>query len=219
MWPCSCLRPGSQAHWCPTQPHLAFPHLYSIICFRGLADYYIGLGLSSIGKEATCIAGDPSLIPGPGRSAGEGIGYPLQYSGLENSMDCIVHRVAKSWTWVNDFHFTSLYLTWTCESGNKMFHSSHLPPVCSLSSTHLYPLWDECAFSTFHTLPGSPPCKPFSDHCHTHPQLQWAATFNHMLAFLCEHLFFYFHLLVFIHLPRKLWAPRVMESWFCIPNT
>ena len=99
-----------------------------------------------------------------------------------------------------------------------MFHSSHLPPVCSLSSIHLYPLWDECAFSTFHTLPGSPPCKPFSDHCHTHPQLQWAATFNHMLAFLCEYLFFYFHLLVFIHLPRKLWAPRVMESWFCIPN-
>ena len=49
-------------------------------------------------KESTCNAGEPGLIPGSGRSAGEGIGYPLQYSGLENSMDCIVHGVAKSRT-------------------------------------------------------------------------------------------------------------------------
>ena len=48
---------------------------------------------SSAGKESTCNAGDPGLIPGPGRSPGEGKDYPLQYSGLENSMDCIVHRV------------------------------------------------------------------------------------------------------------------------------
>ena len=99
---------------------------------------------SSIGKESTCNAGDPSLIPGFRRSTGEGIGYSLQYSwtslvaqlvknppamqetrvqslgledvlekgkatlssmlaslqyfGLENSMDCIVHRVTKSQT-------------------------------------------------------------------------------------------------------------------------
>ena len=38
-------------------------------------------------------------------SPGEGNGYPLQYSGLENSMDCIVHGVAKSWTQLSDFHF------------------------------------------------------------------------------------------------------------------
>ena len=49
----------------------------------------------SVGKESTCNEGDPDWIPGLGRSAGEGIGYPLQYSGLENSMDCIVHGVAK----------------------------------------------------------------------------------------------------------------------------
>ena len=42
---------------------------------------------SSVGKESTCSAGDPSSIPGSGRSPGEGKGYPLQYSGLENSMD------------------------------------------------------------------------------------------------------------------------------------
>ena len=42
---------------------------------------------SSVGKESTCNVGDPSSIPELGRSAGEGKGYPLQYSGLENSMD------------------------------------------------------------------------------------------------------------------------------------
>ena len=45
------------------------------------------------------------LIPGLGRSPGEEKGYPLQYSNLENSMDYIVHGVAKSWTQLNNFHF------------------------------------------------------------------------------------------------------------------
>ena len=62
-----------------------------------------GFPHSLVGKESACKAGDPVLIPGSGRSAGEGNGYPLQYSGLENSMDggdwqAIVHGVAKSWT-------------------------------------------------------------------------------------------------------------------------
>ena len=51
---------------------------------------------SSVSKESTCNAGDPGLIPGLGRSAGEGKGYPLQYSGLENSMDYTVHGVSES---------------------------------------------------------------------------------------------------------------------------
>ena len=51
-------------------------------------------------------AGDLGSIPGLGRSPGEGKGYPLQYYGLENSMDCIVHGVAKNWTQLIDFHFT-----------------------------------------------------------------------------------------------------------------
>ena len=49
--------------------------------------------------------GDLGSIPGLGRSSGEGKGYLLQYSGLENSMDCIVHGVAKSQTRLSDFHF------------------------------------------------------------------------------------------------------------------
>ena len=52
----------------------------------------------SAGKESACNVGDMSSIPGLGRSPGEGNGYPLQYSGLENSMDCIVQGVAKSQT-------------------------------------------------------------------------------------------------------------------------
>ena len=52
----------------------------------------------SAGKESTCNVGDLGLIPGLGRSPGEGNGYPLQYSGLGNSMNSTVHGVAKSWT-------------------------------------------------------------------------------------------------------------------------
>ena len=59
----------------------------------------------SAGKESTCNAGDLGLIPGLGRSPGGGKGYPLQYSGLENSMDCIDHGVTKRHDWVTfTFH-------------------------------------------------------------------------------------------------------------------
>ena len=56
----------------------------------------LGFPCGSVGKESACNAGDPSSIPGSGRSPGEGNCYPLQYSGLENSMDCIVHGVPES---------------------------------------------------------------------------------------------------------------------------
>ena len=52
----------------------------------------------SAGEESACSAGDLGLIPGLGRSPLEGNSYPLQYSGLENSTDCIIHGVAKSQT-------------------------------------------------------------------------------------------------------------------------
>ena len=60
---------------------------------------------SSAGKESACNVGDPGSIPGLERSPREGKGHPLQYSGLENSMDCIVYGAAKSWTWLRDLHF------------------------------------------------------------------------------------------------------------------
>ena len=63
---------------------------------------------------STCNVGDLGSIPGSGRSPGEGKGYPLQYSGLENSIDSIVCGVAKSQTRLSDFHFTSLHLLKLC---------------------------------------------------------------------------------------------------------
>ena len=70
----------------PTPVFLVFPH-------------------GSAGEESACNAGVQGSIPRLGISPGEGKSYPLQYSGLENSMDCIVHGVAKSWTQLSDFHF------------------------------------------------------------------------------------------------------------------
>ena len=59
------------------------------------------------GKESLCNArdaGDPGSIPGLGRSPGEWNGYPFQYSGLEDSTDCIIHGTAKSQTRLSNFH-------------------------------------------------------------------------------------------------------------------
>ena len=59
----------------------------------------------SDGEDSACYVEDLGLIPGLGKSPGEGNSYPLQYSGLENSVHCIVHGVAKSQTQLSDFHF------------------------------------------------------------------------------------------------------------------
>ena len=69
--------------------------------------FSLGFPRSSISKESACNAGDLGLLLGLGRSAGERKGCPLQYSSLENYMDCVVHKVAKSWTKLNDFHSLS----------------------------------------------------------------------------------------------------------------
>ena len=75
---------------------LKIKNIYPVNTNKGFPD--------KAGKDSTCNAGDPSSIPGSGRSTGEGIDYPLQYSGLENSMDCIVLGVAKNRTRTSDFH-------------------------------------------------------------------------------------------------------------------
>ena len=66
-------------------------------------------------RESACNAGDPGLIPGSGRSPGEGIGNRLQYSHPDNPMDrgvwwATVHRVTKSRTQLSNYHFLSLWL-------------------------------------------------------------------------------------------------------------
>ena len=94
------------------QPHGLYP--IRLFCLKDFAGKNTRLGChfllqsfpgGSDGKESICIMGDLGLIPGLGRSPGEGNGYPLQYSGLENSMDCI--ESVKSWTQLGSFHFAS----------------------------------------------------------------------------------------------------------------
>ena len=75
---------------------------------KGLSSQSYGFSSSncgSAGKESACNARDLDLIPELRRSPGEEKGYPLQSSGLENSMDCIVHGVTKSQTRLSNFHF------------------------------------------------------------------------------------------------------------------
>ena len=80
----------------------------------------------SAGKVSTFNAGDLGLIPGLRRSPGKGKGYPLQYSGLENSMDAIVHGVTTSQTRLSDFH--------------SLTHSQ-LHPLCFCTLSHHLPTW------------------------------------------------------------------------------
>ena len=80
----------------PLYPCLGLPS--DVGCSLTLNKVLLGFPHTSVGKESACYTGDPGLIPGLGRSPGGGIGYPLQYSGPENSMDCIVHGVTKSQT-------------------------------------------------------------------------------------------------------------------------
>ena len=72
---------------------------------------YMGFPCGSAGKESACSSGDLGLIPRLGRSPGEGKGYPLQYSDLEKSMDCIVSGVSKRGTRLSDFYFQ-----WACRN-------------------------------------------------------------------------------------------------------
>ena len=72
---------------------------------------FVGLPGGSDSKDSACNAGDLGSIPRSGRSPGEGNGYPLQYSGLGNSTDSIVHRVIKSRTQLINVHFhQALYI-------------------------------------------------------------------------------------------------------------
>ena len=80
---------------------------------------FLGFPCGSADKEPACNDGDLGSIPGLGRSPGEGKGYPLQYSGLENT----VHGVAKSQTQQSNFHFNSFLLR---------KNSSSLQPMCDL---------------------------------------------------------------------------------------
>ena len=100
----------------PAMQEIKFNSWVGKICWRRdrlPTPVFLGFPCGSVGKESACNARDLGLIPGLGRSPGEGKGYPLQYSGLENSMDFIVQGVTKSQTRLNDFHFLILTLVWS----------------------------------------------------------------------------------------------------------
>ena len=84
---------------------------------------------SSADKESTCNAGDLDLIPGLGRSPGEGNSYSLQYSGLENSIDSIVQVVTKRQTRLSKFHI-HVHVAFCCFCyGNQFQYSCLENPV------------------------------------------------------------------------------------------
>ena len=99
----------------------------------------LGFPCVSDGKDSACNARNLSSIPGLGRSLGEEKSYPLQYSGLENSMGCIVHRVAKSWTQLSYFHFTHSADWDSGESRSISLKQTYLLGLCALKhhSHHL----------------------------------------------------------------------------------
>ena len=99
QWSCCDIQRLTQGTWTWETPSLQ-------LWINSKAPLPLGFPGSSVGKESACNVGDLGLIPGLGRSPGEEHGNPLQYSGLNNLMDHIVHGVEKSWTLLSDFHFT-----------------------------------------------------------------------------------------------------------------
>ena len=94
----------------------------------------LGLPCGLAVKESACNVGDLGSISGLGRSSGEEKGYPLQYSGLENSVDCTVLGVAKSGTLLSNFHFLQKKKKKKkTSSQSTTFFSSLMPHILSIS--------------------------------------------------------------------------------------
>ena len=101
---------------------------------------FLGFPRGSAGRESACNMGDLSSIPGSGRSPGERKGYPLQYPGLENSMDCIIHGVANSQTQLSDFRFyiqLTTFSNYIQRSPTTSYHSCCYHSY--LGHDHLFP--------------------------------------------------------------------------------
>ena len=107
----SLIRSLASLNYILNPPHLERLPKVLIVSFFFVVVKHISFcfinACGSPGKESSCNEGDLDSIPVLGRSPGEGKGYPLQYTGLEDSMDCIVHGVAKCWTQLNGFHVTA----------------------------------------------------------------------------------------------------------------
>ena len=122
---------------------------------------------SSAGKESSCNAGDPGSIPGLRRSPGEGNGCPLQYSGLKNSMEWIVHGLTKTRIQLSDFHFTfkAIRRETTTRSlerqrdnwRNQALSSKTTPPLLVRVPSGNHKVGHTCAVSARNCPPGNLP--------------------------------------------------------------
>ena len=111
----------------------------------------LGFPCGSTGKESTCSVGDLCLIPGLGRSPGEGKGYPLQYSGLENSMDCIV----------SPFCIVCIVSPWGCKDSDTTERLSfHFTYFSSRNEVSLFRISRELQFGFYnHNETQASPCR------------------------------------------------------------
>ena len=101
-------------------------------------------------KNLACNVGDMDSIPRLRRSPGEGNGYQLHYSGLENSMDCIVQGVTKSQTQLSDFHFLGggMHMQIICDWQLSTLRSTSASHVISWDIPHEYPQ----GYAAFHKM-------------------------------------------------------------------
>ena len=143
-------------------------------CIQCSVVAYMGFPCGSSGKESTCNAEDLGSIPGLGRYLGEGKGYQLQYLSRENSMDCIVHEVAKSWTWLSDFHVHFQWPIWekNLKKSGYMYPYNQFSLLCTwnkhdvvnqlYSNFFFFKLGSYCVIDTtllWPTAPLKPPCQ------------------------------------------------------------
>ena len=114
---------------CPTVQLL---HILLLLCgwVISLPQRASGFPRGSAGKESACNVRDLGLIPGLGRSSREGKGYPLQFCGLDNSTDCLVHGFAKSWTRLSDLHSLRELQVGLGEGAGPAFSGVTQLPLC-----------------------------------------------------------------------------------------
>ena len=142
-----CISPNYHLGWFSVQGianRLFFKRSLSIWIFKATLLILGCFPGGPAGKESTCNVGDLDSIPGLGRSPGEGNGYPLQYSGLENSMECIVHGVARSRTWLSNFHVP---FSWFLSIGSE-FRVLRNYSVCQIKLTCMLDLVCRLSFET-----------------------------------------------------------------------
>ena len=163
--------PGKERNWWRVQrSNLPFPSLFAV----------------SAGKESTCNAGNLGLILGLGRSPKEAKGYPLQYSGLKNSMDCIVHEVAKSWTQLSTFHFTPFCWLWI-KLGKDLCFKVY-PGFVSIRYGKTYRYGNYCHEGMSHR-----PLETAGMVCHTRPPKKAPGSDRRQKGSMGENLYYSFH--------------------------